>query len=221
MITINCRQGTDEWLQARSGVITASRFEDAVNKLKRKSGDKEAGESSLASDKYCADVSLERIYGKPFQEPARGWALDRGHKLEDACRIRYQEQTGSIVTSSGLVLTDDRRFGYSTDGLVDDDGLLEVKCPVDSLKILSMLTTLDPSEYIHQIQGGLWITGRQWCDLVMYAPMLESVGNDLIILRIKRDEQFIDAMVKDLLIAMQTVDRMVLAFSKPQIKEID
>ena len=61
-----------------------------------------------------------------------------------------------------------------------------------------MWTTGDLSEYVHQIQGGLWLTGRKWLDFIMYAPQLESVGKDLFIKRIGRDEEFIATMEQQL-----------------------
>ncbi len=192
-------QGTPEWLQARSGAITASCFADAVSVLSRNSGEKKAGDPTAASDKYAGDVAIERISGKPYGEPPRAWVLERGHIMEAAARVVYETRFGLIAQESGIVKTDDDWFGYSTDGLVDDDGLIEIKCPVDSNKIMAMFNTGDTSEYDHQIQGGMWITGRQWCDFLMYVPDLETVGNDLYVKRIYRDEQFIEKLETDLM----------------------
>lgn len=192
-------QGTPEWLQARAGAITASCFADAVSVLSRNSGEKKAGDPTAASDKYAGDVAIERISGKPYGEPPRAWVLERGHIMEAAARVVYETRFGLIAQESGIVKTDDDWFGYSTDGLVDDDGLIEIKCPVDSNKIMAMFNTGDTSEYDHQIQGGMWITGRQWCDFLMYVPDLETVGNDLYVKRIYRDEQFIEKLETDLM----------------------
>lgn len=198
MIIISCRQGTPEWLQARSGAVTASRFADAVSKLTRASGDKKAGDWSGVSDRYAADIAIERISGIPYGEPPKTWLLDRGHELEDLARIAYEARTGFLVEETGVVLTDDRKFGYSTDGM-PDDGLIEIKCPIDSIKIATMWRTGDVSEYMHQMQGGMWITGRNWCDFIMYVPDLASVGKDLYVKRIHRDDKFIDEMAEQLL----------------------
>jgi exodeoxyribonuclease (lambda-induced) len=198
MILIECRQGTPEWLQARSGACTASRFADAVSKLTRASGDKKAGDRSGVSDRYAADIAIERISGIPYGEPPKTWLLDRGHELEDLARIAYEARAGFLVEETGVVLTDDRKFGYSTDGM-PEDGLIEIKCPIDSIKIATMWRTGDVSEYMHQMQGGMWITGRKWCDFIMFVPDLASVGKDLYVKRIHRDDAFIDAMVEELL----------------------
>jgi hypothetical protein len=148
--------------------------------------------------RYAADIAIERISGKPHGEPVKAWVLERGHTMEAAARMIYEARTGAFVTEAGICKTDCDTFGYSSDGLVDDDGLIEIKAPIDSEKILAMLTTGDTSEYDHQMQGGLWITGRKWCDFIMYVPDLASVGKDLFIKRILRDDEFIDAMVQDL-----------------------
>jgi hypothetical protein len=198
MIIVECRQGTAEWLQACAGAITASRYADAISKLTRASGDKKAGDWSGVSDRYAADIAIERISETPYGEPPKTWLLERGHELEDRARIAYEVRTGFLVEETGVVLTDDRKFGYSTDGM-PEDGLIEIKCPIDSIKIATMWKTGDVSEYIHQMQGGMWITGRKWCDFIMYVPDLAAVGKDLYVKRIHRDEKFIDAMVEELL----------------------
>lgn len=155
-------------------------------------------EFSDTARRYAADLSIERISTKPHGEPVKTWVMERGHIMEDAARRQYEARTGSFVTEAGICLTDDEIFGYSTDGLVDDDGLIEIKAPIDSIKILTMLATGDTSEYDHQIQGGMWITGRKWCDFIMYVPDLAAVGKDLFVKRIFRDDGFIADMVANL-----------------------
>lgn len=200
-----CQQGTPEWLAARAGAITASCFADAVSVLKRNSGAKKVGDPTDASDKYAGDVAIERISGNPYGQPPKAWVLERGHEMEARARIAYEARTGLLAEESGIVKTDDDWFGYSTDGFVGDDGLIEIKCPVDSLKIMAMLRTGNTEEYDHQIQGGLWLTGRQWVDFIMYVPDLEIVGNDLFVKRIYRDEEFIESLERDLLRFRSTV----------------
>jgi len=196
---IECDQGTPEWLAARAGCITASNFSTAISVLTRTSGEKKAGDPTDAADKYAGTVAIERISERAYGEPPKAWVLDRGHDLETVARRRWESRTGLLAEEAGVCKTDDDWFGYSTDGLVDDDGLIEIKCPIDPNKIAAMFKTGDVSEYIHQIQGGLWITGRQWCDFIMYVPDLEPAGNELYVKRIHRDDDFIDEMVRQLL----------------------
>jgi exodeoxyribonuclease (lambda-induced) len=162
---------------------------------------------SDTAKRYAADLSIERISGQPYGEPPKAWVLERGHQMEAAARRIYEGRTGAFVTEAGICVTDDGVFGYSSDGLVDDDGLIEIKAPIDSLKLLAMWQTGDTSEYDHQMQGGMWITGRKYCDFIMYAPDLAAVGKDLYVKRIFRDDAFIDAMVARL----AEFDRLVAA----------
>ena len=189
---IECAQGTQEWLEARTGVITASRFKDAVDVLKN-------GTPSAKSVSYAAQVAIERISRAPSDEGFTTWQMRRGTELEPKARMEYEFRTGNLASESGIALTEDGVFGYSTDGFVGDDGLIEIKCPASPEKIVAMWDTGDLSEYIHQIQGGLWITGRKWCDFIMYAPQLEHVGKHLYIKRVVRDDDFIEVMEKQLL----------------------
>jgi exodeoxyribonuclease (lambda-induced) len=195
---IECPQGTPEWHAARAGKITASCFADAISVCQKKSGARNPGDPTAVAERYAADLAIERISGQPHGEPPKAWVLERGHQMEAAARMHYEARTGSFVTEAGICLTDDGVFGYSTDGLVDDDGLIEIKAPIDSSKILAMWETGDTSEYDHQMQGGMWLTGRKWCDFIMYVPALASVSKDLFVKRILRDEVFIDAMVERL-----------------------
>lgn len=213
MILIECAQGSAEWLEARSGAITASCFESAISKLKRVSGKKKLGDPTSASDKYAYDLAIERVSKKPYGIPVKAWVLDRGHAMEVLARVRYEAATGNLAEESGVVLTDDRLFGYSTDGLCGDDGMIEIKCPIDSEKIVDMLNTGDVSEYMHQMQGGMWITGRKWCDFIQYVPDLENCGKDLFVKRIHRDDNFIDAMVEELIAFERRVSDQVFLFN--------
>lgn len=204
---IGAAQGTPAWHAARCGKVTASRFEEAISVMSKNSTLRKVGEPTAVAERYAADLSIERLSGQPFGEPPKAWVLERGHEMEFAARMKYEVRFKSFVTEAGICLTDDEIFGYSTDGLVEADGLIEIKAPIDSAKILAMWQTRDLSEYMHQMQGGMWITGRQWCDFLMYVPDLASVGKDLFVQRVPRDDAFIDEMVARL----AKFDRLVQA----------
>ena len=160
------------------------------------------GEPSDGAKKYAGDIALERIQKLPYGEPPKSWTLERGHEMEARARIRYEERTGFMAMDGGIFKTDDDWFGYSSDGTVDGtpegNGLIEIKAPVDSQKIIAMIQTGDVSEYMHQMQGGMWITGRKWWDFVIYCPALSGVGRELTIWHIERDEDYIAQLKSDL-----------------------
>jgi len=201
MIILDLPQGSQEWLEARAEVITASRFIDARAQLKVASKNGKAGDFTGKAIDYAWTIAMERISGQPLDQTFVTWQMRRGSELEPGGRMAYEIKTGQVVGDSGLILTDDSVFGYSSDGLVGDDGLVEIKCPASCQKIGSIWS--DPvnatAEYIDQIQGGMWITGRKWCDFIMYCPWLESVGKELFIQRVERDDNYIEALEQDLL----------------------
>lgn len=159
------------------------------------------GRPSDASDKLAIITAIERISGAPYGDTKGSFfATERGHEGEDYNRMRYEARRNVIVEESGIILTDDRLFGASVDGMVDDDGLIESKVPLDTLKIVHILRTGDLSEYMHQMQGQMWVTGRKWVDFLMGVPDLAILnnGNELYIQRVLRDDDFIDDMVEKL-----------------------
>lgn len=209
MIFVEAPQGSPEWFQARVGKITASCFADATSVMQKNSATRKVGEPTAAAERYAADLAIERISNQPHGEPPKAWVLERGHEMEARARMLYEARTGAFITESGICISDDGLFGYSSDGLADDDGLIEIKAPIDSIKIMDMWRTGDTSEYDHQIQGGLWLTGRKWLDFIMYVPDLAACGKDLYVKRIYRDEAFIDKMVAQL----AEFDRLVETFT--------
>ncbi len=153
---------------------------------------------------YAARTAFEIISGEPQGERMKVWVMERGHEMEAIARRKYEARTRRFVTEAGIYV-DDNGMGYSSDGFANDPidgddgpGLIEIKCPIDERKIMAMWATGDTSEYDHQIFGGMWLTGRKWLDFLMYTPALESVGKDLYIKRIYRDDVFIDKMVPQL-----------------------
>lgn len=210
MLIIECKQGSEDWLNARCGVITASRFSDARSKLSKAGKNGKAGDPSGDAIKYAWTLAMERIAGKPLDDSFTTWQMKRGTELEPRARMAYEERTCLLASESGIALTDDRLFGYSTDGFIDDDGMVEIKCPAacDKLGVIWTNPETAGEEYIDQINGGLWITGRKWCDLIVYCPWLEPVGKELFIKRINRNDDAIDALEADLM----EFSRMVAKF---------
>lgn len=163
--------------------------------------------------RYAHDLAFERISGMPYGEPPKTWLLERGHALEDEARRLYMGETGYLVRECGIYVDDDM-FGCSIDGDIEvmqtgEKGIFEAKCPIDSVKIARIWETNDLAEYKYQHMGCMWMLNRQWVDHAMYSPALESVGKNLYVHRIHRDEEFIDAMVRRLAIFQHKVNVIV------------
>ena len=193
-------QGSDAWLASRAGVITASRFKDARDRLK-------SGQFSSKATGYAAQVALERIAGKPVEKFFVTWQMKEGQEQEALARIAYEAHTGNLVSEVGFITTEDDRFGYSPDGLIGTDGLLEIKTILSGDVALKVCGENDLSAYMDQCLGGLWLTGRKWIDLVIWCPALSAVGKDLTIHRITRNESQIEALEADLLAFLRLVDQ--------------
>lgn len=196
MILHTAPQGSPEWHAARAGVITASMFATCRQKLK--SGPSK-GEFAAAAGDYAFRLAVERISGQPLDEGFETWAMRRGHELEPAARLEHELAIGVVVQPAGFVTTDDNLFGASADGLIGEDGGAEYKCLVDPSRLRRVLLTGDISEFMDQIQGGMWITGRTWWDFCLYCPALESIGLQLWHRRVERDDNYIDQMEMDLI----------------------
>lgn len=196
MIIYDHPQGSAEWLASRAGVITASKFVEARKRLK--SGPKKGGFTEAAED-YAFRVAVERISGAPLDEGFSTWAMKRGNELEPEARVWVEVKLGIFVDVAGFVTTDDEKFGASADGFIDKDGGLEIKCLVDPGRIRNVILSDDISEFMDQIQGGMWITGRKWWQFALFCPALEKVGLQLYTKRVERDDNYINEMELDLL----------------------
>jgi hypothetical protein len=175
MKIVECSQGSDEWLQARLGIPTASQFHRLLTpKTMRPSG---------SAEKYLYELLAEWALGFPLQELSTGF-IERGSQMElDA--VRYYELQRDLDTEAvGFCLTDDGIAGCSPDRLVGDRGLLEIKCPSAHVQVAYLLGEPE-GKHRCQVQGQLWVTGREWCDLLCYNPDLPPA-----VVRVERDEVF-------------------------------
>lgn len=186
MIHHTHEQGSEAWLAVRKGCITGSRFKDCRDKLK-------GGQPSKACIAYAMDTARERLGGNAptkFQNAA----MRIGTEQEDVARRMYERRTGNLVEEVGFFTTEDARFGLSPDGLVDDDGVVEIKTMVSSDTLFTAVASGDVSAYLDQCLGYLWLLGRKWVDLVLWAPDFEH----MVIKRITRDEDAIEELEADL-----------------------
>lgn len=157
------------------------------------------GQPSEKALNYAFRCAFERISGEPMDEGFETWQMARGHELEPAARQEHQIQTGLIVERAGFVVTEDYLFGASADGLIGDDGGSEYKCLVSAERLRAVLLADDYSEFVDQVQGCMWITGRKWWHLGFYCPQLSKIDYPLHIVPMKRDDDYIEQMERDLL----------------------
>lgn len=192
MIIHTFPQGSEDWLRARAGKVTASMFKDARSKLKK------TGEPTEAAFNYAFKVAVEAISGIPMDEGFQTWQMKRGQELEPEARDLYSIRTGNTVETCSFITTDCESYGASADGLIGEDGGIEIKCLVSPERIRNAILNYDISEWIDQVQGGMWITGRQWWDFVIYCPALSGVGRELTVWHIKRDDAYIAQLEADI-----------------------
>jgi len=169
-------QRTDEWFKARLGVPTASSFHRIITPT---------GKSASGAPAYIDELIAEKLTGKGIEVPVT-YAMQRGTDLEPKARENYEFIKDCEVTDVSLCLHDNVEAGASPDGLIGEDGLLEIKCPLAHTHVGYLREGVLPPKYIPQVQGQLWVTGRQWCDFVSYHPELK-----IMIVRVERDDSYI------------------------------
>lgn len=188
-------QGSEEWLAARRGLITGSMFNVARDRLKN-------GSPSKQCQQYAMDLARERCGGKS-PDKFQSYHMRVGSEQEAAARSAYEAATGNLVEEVGFFADEAGQFGLSPDGLIGSDGVLEIKTMVSSDTLFTAVVADDVSEYMDQCLGYLWMLGREWVDLVLWAPDLEHIA----IKRITKADytSHIEALEKDLLEFAQSV----------------
>ena len=112
-----------------------------------------------------------------------------------------------LVERAGFVVTEDNIFGASADGLIGTKGGSEYKCFVSPASLRPVLLQADVSEIMDQVQGCMWVTGRDWWHLGFYCPALRAINYPLHLVRLTRDDNYIASMESDLLEFKAEVDR--------------
>ena len=189
-------QGSQEWLAERAGKWTGSKFVDVMAISER------TGKPLKARSDAVWQVVVERMTGQAIEGPG-GFALAWGHEVEQFARDAYELETGNVVQQVGFIEHQAFPFaGASPDGLIDNDGGLELKCPRDSRIHLDRFLSGVPAEYIPQIQGCMWVTGRQWWHFASYDPRMPE-SHRLLIIKVPRDDAVI-AKIQAAVLAAET-----------------
>ncbi len=175
MKTFDCIQGTEEWHALRCGIPTASNFDKIITPQ---------GAASKQREKYLWRLAGEGITG--IQELGyKSAAMEVGSEREQEARETYELITGIEVVQVGFCMPRGIRCGASPDGLVGKDGEIEIKCPLIATHVSYLLKNKLPNDYIPQVQGQMFVTGRKWCDFMSYFPGLRP-----LIIRIYPDPEF-------------------------------
>lgn len=192
-------QRSADWFAARLGRATASKFADAVSKLK-------TGKPSQARQSYAIQLVAERLTQQPtpfFVTAAMQWGIDN----EPAARVEYAWKLGVEVEEVGFFEHPSMPAGASPDGLVGADGLVEFKCPSSTRHVETLLNGM-PDDHLPQVQGQLWITGRAWCDFVSYDPRMPK-HLQLYVQRVPRDDAYINNLDAEIRTFLSEVDALV------------
>lgn len=173
-------QRTDAWLSERAGKVTASRIADVMAKTRNGYG---AGRAN-----YMADLVAERLTGEPKQGFMNA-AMQHGIDTEPQARAMYELEQGVTVVETGFVPHPTLALtGASPDGLVGEDGLIEIKCPNTATHIETLRGGVIDRKYVLQMHWQLICTGRKWCDFVSFDPRL-PIEMQMHITRVGLDEE--------------------------------
>ena len=175
-------QGSEEWFTIRIGKVTASRVADVI--AKTKTG------YSATRDNYMAQLVCERLTGQKGESFTNA-AMQHGTDTEPLARAAYEALKDVLVDEVGFVSHPTIEMaGASPDGMVGEDGLIEIKCPNTATHIDTLLSQTVPGKYNTQMQFQMACTGRQWCDFVSFDNRLPE-ELQLFVMRVPRDEVFI------------------------------
>jgi putative phage-type endonuclease len=178
-------QGSDAWKIARLGYVSASNLDAVMARGK-------SGEAATRRN-YKIRLVTERLtgeIGESYSNASMEWGVETEPKARMALELKNQvmvDQTGFWKHPTIPWL------GCSPDGLINSDGLCEIKCPNTATHIEYLLAGVMPAEYIKQVQGQLWVMERDWTDFVSFDPRINE-KNRLFVIRVHRDEAMIKAM---------------------------
>lgn len=193
MRIIDCRQQSEEWERWRNRP-TASEFGSFITPAR--------GDYSSQSTAYAAKIVAKRL--GVYEEPPPTFWMDWGNEQEPNAKFAYTAMTGLQTRDVGFVLPDNTdAYGGSPDALVEDDGLLEIKCPAPQTLIAYHAKGGLPDEYKPQVQGLLLITGRAWCDFLVFHPELTP-----LLVRIEPDLKYQEKIAEGLLKLLEEIQRI-------------
>ena len=178
-------QGTNAWLDARAGLISASNADVLLTPTGKTA-------TGAKVDTFLNKMIAERIMGKSAESSFKSEAMQRGIELEDQARSWYEMATGADVVEVGLVKQND--YSCSPDGLImDGDKItkgLEIKCPLAHTHVGYLRANRLPTAYIPQVQSSMFVCDVQEWDFMSYHPDIEP-----LLLTVKRDDEWIESFI--------------------------
>lgn len=200
MSDLDLQQGSPEWIAARVGSLGASRVAEALAKTKTGWG---ASRANL-----LAELVAERLTGAAaagFTNAAMQWGNDK----EPEARSAYEFMADVDVALVGIVRHPSIAGTHaSPDGLVGDDGLVEIKCPNTATHIETLLSQKVPAKYVTQMLWQMACTGRRWCDFVSYDPRMPEAMR-LFVRRVERDDAAVAQLEADVTAFLSELDAKV------------
>jgi putative phage-type endonuclease len=193
-------QLSQEWFEARLGKVTASRVSDVLSTIK-------SGESATRRN-YKLQLLTERLTKKKT-ESYMNQAMQDGIDREPIAREIYEHLKDVKVEETGFVQHPAIEMaGASPDGLVGDDGIIEIKCPIETTHTTNLLEKKLPSKYKPQVQFQLAATGRDWCDFISYNPNFEP-KHQLVVVRVERDNDYIEKIEFEILKFLAEIELLI------------
>jgi putative phage-type endonuclease len=194
-------QQSDAWFSARLGNATASKINDIVAKTKD-------GKASASRKNYAVRLALERLTGNKtvtFQNSEMLWGVEK----EPLARAAYEASRGVLVMEEGYVPHPTiERSGASPDGLVGDDGLVEIKCPNEATHLENLMRGSADPQYLNQMYWQMACTDRKWCDFVSYDPRFPE-HLQMVVYRVNHDAEKIGQLENEVVKFLGEVDAIV------------
>jgi putative phage-type endonuclease len=203
-------QQTPEWFADRLGKVTASRLADVMAKTK-------TGYSATRAN-YMTQLVLERVTNTRAESYSNA-AMQWGNEQEPFARAAYEAHTGQMVEEVGFIQHPDIEYaGASPDGLVGDDGMVEIKCPSSSTALECWLIHAQggnpvDAKYYAQMQWQMRCADRSWCDYVVFDPRMPAKAQ-LFVFRVQRNEDFLTMAEDEVITFLTEVDIKVAALNQ-------
>ena len=193
-------QRTEEWFKQRLGKVTASAISNVI--AKTKTG------VSASRETYSTQLTLERLTGQQAEFYTNA-AMEWGTATEPQARQAYEVYKGVFVDETGFVNHPEIEMsGASPDGLVGEDGLVEIKCPESKTQMETLLNQKVPSKYIPQMQWQMACTGRKWCDFVSFDPRMPD-NLQIFVSRVNRDDTYIKMLETEVKTFLAEIDQKI------------